>query len=58
MVFFEEWIYMKSTAMRRYFQYICKKVPFWKVSCMETGGSVGGSTCQRHLDGVLSGVVI
>ena len=26
--FFEEWIYMKSTAMWGYFQYICKKVPF------------------------------
>ena len=27
--------------MRRYFQYICKKVPFWKVSYIEVGGSVG-----------------
>ena len=35
MVFFEEWIYMKSTAMRQYFQYICKRylfggTPVWK----------------------------
>ena len=27
-----------------YFQYICKKVPFWEVPCVETGGSVGGYT--------------
>ena len=44
--------------MRQYFQYICKKVPFWRDSCMEVGGSDGGSSWQRHLDGVLSGVVI
>ena len=24
--------------MRQYFQYICKKVPFWKVSCIELVG--------------------
>lgn len=58
MVFFEEWIYMKSPAMWGYFQYMCKKVPFQKVSRIKSGGSEGGSTRQRHLDGVLSGVVI
>lgn len=29
--------------MRQYFQYICKKVPFWQVSCIEIGGSDGGT---------------
>ena len=53
MVFFEEWIYMKSTAIWQYFQYICKKVPFWQVSCIEVGGSLGGYTCQVLLDGVV-----
>ena len=49
---------MKYEEIGRYFQYICKKVPFWKVSYIEVGGSVGVYTWQRHLDGVLSGVVI
>ena len=30
--------------MRQYFQHICKKVPFWRDSCMEVGGSDGGYT--------------
>lgn len=58
MVFFEEWIYMKSPAMWQYFQYICKKVPFQKVPCIESGGSEGVYTWQHTIQMSLSGVPI